>query len=153
MKCPFCSYDTTRVIDSRDISEGRTIRRRRECENTKCARRFTTYEELELLKISVVKRDGRTQEYSREKLQSGLGRAFEKRPNAEECVDRILGDIEYELHAKHAKEVTSREIGKMVLKKIKEADEVAYLRFASVYKAFGSASSFRKEIDRISDKG
>lgn len=147
MKCPFCGEDSTKVVDSRDISEGRTIRRRRECE--KCTRRFTTYEELESLKISVVKRDGRRQEFSREKLQSGLSRAFEKRPLAEENIERILSEVEYELHSKHIKEVGSRDIGKMVLRKIKEVDEVAYLRFASVYKAFGSATSFQKEIEKL----
>lgn len=147
MKCPFCGGDSIKVVDSRDISEGRTIRRRRECE--KCSRRFTTYEELESLKIVVIKRDGRRQEYSREKLQSGLERAFEKRPLAEEQIERILSEVEYALHAKHSKEVTSREIGKMVLKKIKEVDEVAYIRFASVYKSFGSANSFQKEIEKL----
>lgn len=147
MKCPFCGEDSTKVVDSRDISEGRTIRRRRECE--KCSRRFTTYEELESLKISVIKRDGRRQEFSREKLQSGLERAFEKRPMAEEQIERILSEVEYALHTKHSKEALSREIGKMVMQKIKEADDVAYLRFASVYKGFGSANSFQKEIQKL----
>jgi transcriptional repressor NrdR len=147
MKCPFCAEDSTKVVDSRDISDGRTIRRRRECE--KCARRFTTYEELESLKITVLKRDGRRQEFSREKLQSGLERAFEKRPLAEENIERILSEVEYELHSKHIKEVGSRDIGKLVLRKIKETDEVAYLRFASVYKGFGSATSFQKEIEKL----
>ncbi len=148
MKCPFCGEDSTKVVDSRDISEGRTIRRRRECE--KCSRRFTTYEELESLKIVVIKRDGRRQDYSREKLQLGLMKAFEKRPMAEEQIERILSEVEYELHAKHIKEVGSRDVGKMVMKKIKGIDEVAYLRFASVYKAFGSATSFQKEIQKMS---
>lgn len=147
MKCPFCGEISTRVVDSRDMSDERAVRRRRECE--KCLRRFTTYEELESLKITLLKRDGRKQEYNREKLQSGLLRAFEKRPLAEESVDRILTEIEYALHNRRSKEVSSRDIGKMVLEKIKKVDEVAYLRFASVYKGFGSASSFQKEIEKL----
>lgn len=147
MKCPFCSEGSTKVVDSRDISDGRTIRRRRECE--RCSRRFTTYEELESLKIVVIKRDGRRQEYSREKLQFGLRKAFEKRPVAEEQVEKILNEVEYALHSRHIKEVLSREIGKMAMQRIKKVDEVAYLRFASVYKSFGSASSFQREIERL----
>lgn len=147
MLCPFCHNTCTRVVDSRDVDEGRTIRRRRECE--KCSRRFTTYEELESLKITVLKRDGSQQEYSREKLQAGLGRAFEKRPNAGEEIERILSEVEYALHSKHIKEVSSREIGRMIMEKLRDADEVAYLRFASVYKSFGSANSFKKEIQRL----
>lgn len=147
MKCPFCAGEETKVVDSRDMSDGRSIRRRRECE--KCARRFTTYEEIELIKLLVVKRDGRKQEYDREKLRAGLARAFEKRPGAEEHIEKILGEAEYELHSGHCEEVSSRMIGKMVLAKIKEIDAVAYLRFASVYKGFGSANSFQKEIEKL----
>jgi len=149
MQCPFCHTIDTKVVDSRDVSGGRAIRRRRECE--KCSRRFTTYEEIESLKLTIIKRDGRRQEYDREKLASGLRKAFEKRPVHEEQIDKILSEIEYSLHAKHIKEVSSREIGRMLMNKIKEVDDVAYLRFASVYKAFGSASSFRKEIEKLED--
>lgn len=147
MKCPFCAGEETKVVDSRDMSDGRSIRRRRECE--KCVRRFTTYEEIESIKMLVVKRDGRKQDYDREKLRTGLARAFEKRPGAEEHIEKILGEVEYELHSGHCEEIPSRTIGNMTLAKIKDIDEVAYLRFASVYKGFGSASSFQKEIDKL----
>jgi len=147
MKCPFCSQAETRVIDSRDVNDGRAIRRRRECE--KCSRRFTTYEEIEALRLTVLKRSGEKQEYDREKLLAGIQKSLEKRPVAEDQVEKMLSEIEYQLHSKHAKEVSSREIGRLVMTKLKEVDEVAYLRFASVYKSFGSASSFQKEIDKL----
>lgn len=147
MKCSHCGHSDTRVVDSRDVDEGRAIRRRREC--GECGARFTTYEEVEALKLVVAKRSGVREEYSREKLRSGLTRAFEKRPNAEEHIEKMLGEIEYELHRQHEREVPSRLIGKLVMSRLRAIDEVAYLRFASVYKSFGSAKSFRKEIEKL----
>ncbi len=150
MKCPFCSHEETRVVDSRDTKNGAAIRRRRECE--RCEGRFSTYEELEVFQTLVVKRDGRKEEYDREKLRTGLSRAFEKRPNSEEKVGKVLGMIESEIQAFNAPQVSSREIGKIAMATLRAIDEVAYLRFASVYKSFGSAKSFRKEIDKIEEE-
>lgn len=149
MRCPFCLVPDTKVVDSRDVDEGRNIRRRRECSD--CKKRFTTYEEIESLKMTVVKRDGRKEEYDGKKVRSGIEKSLEKRPVSVEEVDKLMSDIEYALHSKRAKEISSREIGKMIMKKLKETDEVAYLRFASVYKSFGSAGSFQKEIDRLGE--
>ncbi len=147
MRCPFCNHEDTKVIDSRDTQEGRAIRRRRECE--KCQARFSTYEEAEVFHLVVVKKDNRKEEYDRGKIENGLRRAFEKRPNAEEKIERILGEVEYALHEKHASEIASREIGSLVMDKLKEADEVAYIRFASVYKSFGSAKGFKKALETL----
>ncbi|NCU41834.1 MAG: transcriptional repressor NrdR [Candidatus Moranbacteria bacterium] len=151
MICPFCQNKNVRVIDSRDVHDGRAIRRRRQCE--KCDRRFTTYEEVEELKITVIKRDGATQEYNREKIKKGIERACEKRPINNDQIEKIMSDIEYSIHAKRKDDIRSRDIGKMILKKLRDLDDVAYVRFASVYKSFGSVDSFRKELDRISNEG
>lgn len=147
MKCPYCSHNETKVVDSRETKDGWAIRRRRECE--KCASRFSTYEEAEMFKLSVVKKDGRREEYDRKKIEAGLERALEKRPGGEDKAEKILGEVEYELHARHVPEITSREIGDLVMEKLRAADEVAYIRFASVYKSFGSAKSFKKAIENL----
>ncbi len=147
MRCPFCNFEDTKVVDSRETQEGRAIRRRRECE--KCQARFSTYEEVEIFHLLVVKKDGRKEEYDRGKIEAGLRRAFVKRPNAEEKTERIMGEIEYALHEKRVSEIASREIGSLVMEKLKEADEVAYIRFASVYKSFGSIKSFKKAIETL----
>jgi transcriptional repressor NrdR len=145
MRCPFCSHSDTRVVDSREAQEGKAIRRRRECE--KCRGRFSTYEEVEIFRLQIVKRDGRREEYDREKIRTGLLKALEKRPMCEERLEKVLGDIEYGLHSKNISEITSREIGKIVMERLRDIDEVAYIRFASVYKCFGSAKSFQKEVE------
>jgi transcriptional repressor NrdR len=147
MLCPFCNYADTKVVDSRETQEGRAIRRRRECE--KCQARFSTYEEVEFLRLLVVKKDGRKEEYDRGKIEGGLKRAFEKRPAAEEKIERILGEIEYVLCEKRSGEIFSREIGSLVMEKLKPADEVAYIRFASVYKSFASAKGFKKALETL----
>lgn len=147
MKCPYCGHDETKVVDSRETKEGSAIRRRRECE--KCAERFSTYEEAETFTFTVIKKDGRREEYDRRKIEAGLARAFEKRPQANEKAERILTEVEYALHAKHAAEIPSREIGNLIMEKLKSLDEVAYIRFASVYKSFGSVKSFRKAIENL----
>lgn len=147
MVCPFCSNNETKVIDSRDTNDGKAIRRRRECE--KCRARFSTYEEVEIMRLTVAKKDGRKEEYDKKKIEAGIRRALEKRPINEEKIEKIVGDIEYEIKAKELDEITSKEIGRIVLEKLKEIDDVAYLRFASVYKSFGSAESFKKEADKI----
>jgi transcriptional repressor NrdR len=147
MKCPFCSHADTKVVDSRETKEGSAIRRRRECEA--CQARFSTYEEAETFTFTVLKKDGRREEYDRKKIEEGLSRAFEKRPGADEKAERILTEIEYALHAEHAPEIPSREIGNLIMEKLKNVDEVAYIRFASVYKSFGSAKSFRRELEKL----
>lgn len=147
MICPFCGHSETKVVDSRDTNDGKAIRRRRECE--KCQARFSTYEEMEIMKMAVIKKDGRKQDYDRAKIEAGIKKALEKRPVKDEDIEKLLGDVEYEIHSKEACEITSKEIGKIVLEKLKEIDDVAYLRFASVYKSFGSAESFKKEAEKL----
>lgn len=150
MNCPFCNNTDTKVVDSRETNEGKITRRRREC--PKCEARFSTYEEVELLRLSVVKKDGSHTEYDKSKIETGIRKALEKRPISEERVFKTMGDIEYEIRSLEKPEVTTREIGKIVLKKLKELDEVAYVRFASVYKSFGSIESFKKELDMLENE-
>lgn len=147
MLCPYCSHPETRVVDSRETQEGRAIRRRRECE--KCLARFSTYEEVEIFRLLVIKKDGHKEEYDKTKIEKGLRRAFEKRPQAEEKIEKILGEIEYILHEKQVAVIPSREIGALIMDKLKEIDEVAYIRFASVYKSFGSARSFLRALEKL----
>lgn len=150
MLCPFCNHTETKVVDSRETNEGKITRRRRECE--KCASRFSTYEEVELLRLTVVKKNGEKTDYDKHKIETGVRRALVKRPVSEERIAKLLGDVEYEIRSLEKPEVTTREIGRIVLKKLKELDEVAYVRFASVYKSFGSIESFKKELDMLEDK-
>jgi transcriptional repressor NrdR len=147
MLCPFCSYPNTKVVDSRETLEGRAIRRRRECED--CQARFSTYEEVEIFRLLVVKKDGRKEEYDKSKIEKGLKRAFEKRPQAEEQVEKMMGEIEYALHEKKVAEIPSQKIGSLIMEKLKDVDEVAYIRFASVYKSFSSAKSFLKALEKL----
>lgn len=135
------------MLDSRDTKNNQAIRRRRECE--KCHGRFSTYEEPEVFHWTVLKRDGRKEEYDREKLRSGLAKAFEKRPNMEEKLGKTLGEVECAIQALEVNQLTSREIGNLVMDTLRMIDEVAYLRFTSVYKSFGSVKSFQKEIEKI----
>lgn len=145
MICPFCNHNDTKVVDSRDTSDGKITRRRREC--LQCQARFSTYEEVELLRLIVIKKNGTKEDYNKNKIETGIRRALEKRPVTSEKIAKVLGDIEYCIHTLEKPEITSREIGKIVLKKLRELDEVAYVRFASVYKSFGSIESFKKELD------
>jgi transcriptional repressor NrdR len=147
MNCPFCNNTETKVVDSRETNEGKITRRRRECE--KCDARFSTYEEVELLRLMVVKKNGEKVDYDKSKIENGVRRALAKRPVSEEKIAKLLGDIEYEISSLEKTEVSTREIGKIVLGKLKELDEVAYVRFASVYKSFGSIESFKKELDLL----
>jgi len=147
MVCPFCNCDETKVVDSRDANDGKITRRRREC--LKCQARFSTYEEVEILRLIVIKRDGSKVDYDKNKIETGIRRALVKRPVSNEKIAKLIGDIEYEISSSEKPEITTREIGKMVLKKLREIDEVAYVRFASVYKSFGSVESFKKELDRL----
>ena len=148
MICPFCGHSETKVVDSRDTNDGKAIRRRRECE--KCEARFSTYEETEIMKLTIIKRDGSRQEYDRGKIKTGILKSVEKRPVSEDKIEKLVGDVEYEIQARESNEITSKDIGKIVLEKLKEVDDVAYLRFASVYKDFKSADSFRREVEKMS---
>ena|SRR3989344_7152853 len=147
MKCPFCNSTHTRVLDSRSAKDGKAIRRRRTC--VKCKERFTTYEEMEIVRLTVVKRSGAREEYDRRKIEGGLRKALEKRPVPEEKIQRMLSEIEYEIQSKETSKIDSKEIGRIVLRKLRDIDPVGYLRFASVYKSFGSVESFRKEAKKL----
>jgi len=147
MKCPYCSYEESKVIDSRPTDEGERIRRRRECLN--CAKRFTTYEMIESLPIIVIKRDRSREIFDREKLMNGLMRACEKRPVSYETLEKTIDDIEMSIQNTLDREVTSEKIGDLALEKLKDIDEVAYVRFASVYRQFKDLSTFMDELSRL----
>lgn len=149
MKCPYCKHEETKVLDSRETNGGQAVRRRREC--LQCSGRFSTYEEPELYKLLVHKKSGEKENFSREKLERGLRQAFGKRPNAQEKIDKVLDKVEGGFKTKNIHETTSREIGSRVLAALKDIDEVAYIRFASVYKSFGSVKSFRKALESLED--
>jgi transcriptional repressor NrdR len=151
MKCPFCGYLKDKVIDSREIEKGLLIRRRRVC--LKCKKRFTTYEEIEMKPLIVVKKDGRREKFNREKLFTGIQKACEKRPISTDQINKIVEDIESSLRQKFTDEVSSKEIGNIVIKKLKKLDKVAYIRFASVYQEFKDLNQFIKEIEKIGKKG
>ena len=151
MKCPFCGYSESKVIDSRPAEEGATIRRRREC--LACQKRFTTYEIIERLPLVVVKRDGSRQTFDRVKLINGMVRACEKRPVSLPQLESIADDIEQELQSSLEREVSTVAIGEMVMSRLKEVDEVAYVRFASVYRSFKDINTFLEELTKLlSDK-
>ena len=150
MKCPFCGYEESKVIDSRPTDEGERIRRRREC--LKCTKRFTTYEMIESLPIVVIKKDGSRETFDRQKLLTGMLRACEKRPVSIEMLDRAISDIETVIQNSLDREVSSDKIGELVMEKLKEIDEVAYVRFASVYREFKDVDTFLKEIKDLMKK-
>lgn len=151
MKCPYCDYIESKVVDTRPTDEGQAIRRRRECMN--CTKRFTTYEKIEEIPIIVVKKDGNRQSYDRNKLLNGIIKSCEKRPVSLEDIERIVNDIEKALSNSLEKEITSVEIGEMVMNELKDLDEVAYVRFASVYRQFKDVNSFMNELKKILDEG
>jgi len=148
MHCPFCSATETKVIDSRLIAEGEQIRRRREC--TVCGERFTTFETAELLMPRLIKQDGRRQAFEDDKLRAGMQRALEKRPVSLEQIDAAIGRIKRKLRSTGEREVPSRQLGEWVMHELQQLDEVAYIRFASVYRRFADISEFRAELDRLS---
>ena len=147
MKCPFCGYEESKVIDSRPTDEGEKIRRRREC--ISCAKRFTTYEIIETVPIVVVKKDKSRQAFDRVKLFNGMLRACEKRPVSIDQIEKVVTDIETELQNSLDREVTSVHIGELVMDKLKELDEVAYVRFASVYRQFKDINTFMDELTKL----
>jgi transcriptional repressor NrdR len=147
MRCPYCHADDSRVIDSRELSNGDSIRRRRECGN--CGRRFTTYERVESVGLMVVKKDGRRQEFDPGKLRQKLRVALTKRPIGEEQIEAVLRRVEAELLARGTAEVPSSAIAEAVLRELKALDEVAYIRFASVYRQFGDLEDLRREVEGL----
>ena len=151
MKCPFCSYRDSRVIDSRAVEDGTSIRRRREC--TDCGRRFTTYEKYEETPLVVSKKDGRRELFDAKKLLGGLLKAFEKRPVPYEKVQEIADSVERELRMNGESEVESARIGELVMQHLEETDQIAYVRFASVYRQFADVKNFMQELERIMHKG
>jgi len=142
MNCPYCSNPSSRVTDKRRAPEG--IRRRREC--LKCSKRFTTYEKIERGDLFVVKKDGRREKFERSKLEIGIERAFEKRPVSKEKIEKMINEIEEQIRKRGKKEIKSSVIGELVMKRIKKLDNVAYIRFASVYHDFQNITDFKKEL-------
>lgn len=147
MRCPYCSYSESKVIDSRPAEEGTTIRRRREC--LSCGKRFTTYEIMERLPLLVVKRDGSRQSFDRTKIIGGLVKACEKRPVSAEDIERVADEIEQELQSSLEREVSSVQIGEMIMDRLKNLDQVAYVRFASVYRQFKDTNAFLEELNKL----
>ncbi|MDD6275731.1 MAG: transcriptional regulator NrdR [Clostridia bacterium] len=147
MKCPYCGYSESKVIDSRPTDEGERIRRRRECMS--CAKRFTTYEIIESVPIIVIKKDKSREAFDRSKLFNGLLRACEKRPVSLDMLDKIVDEIELTLQNSLDREVTSIRIGELAMDKLKDVDEVAYVRFASVYRQFKDINTFMEELAKL----
>ncbi|MBO9481869.1 MULTISPECIES: transcriptional regulator NrdR [Gammaproteobacteria] len=147
MHCPFCGAAETKVIDSRLVAEGSQVRRRREC--LSCIERFTSYETAELLMPRLVKRDGTREPFNEDKLRAGMSRALEKRPVGVEQLEEAVSRITHRLRAMGEREVSSRILGEEVMRELKQLDEVAYIRFASVYRHFKDLNEFREEIDRL----
>ena len=147
MKCPICYYLDTKVVDSRAATDGLSIRRRREC--LKCGFRFSTYEEIEILDLMIVKRDGGKESYNRDKLTKGLNKALEKRPITEDKFKKLVHSIERDLQRLRKNEITSSQVGQIIMKYLKKVDQVAYIRFASVYESFKDAHEFRRELNKL----
>lgn len=150
MKCPFCSYHDSRVVDSRSVEEGNSIRRRREC--PKCGKRFTTYEKYEEAPLVVSKKDGRRELFDGKKLLAGLLKAFEKRPISLEKVQEIADSVEREIRQRGESEIDSTIIGEIVMNHLEQTDQIAYVRFASVYRQFADVNNFMQELQRIMNK-
>ena len=148
MKCPYCSHYDTGVIESRHIENELVIRRRRVCKN--CKKRFTTYERIDLIPLMVIKKDGRREPFSREKITNGIIKACEKRPISMETINNLISNIEEAIKSEGVNEIKSNLIGELVISRLRNLDEVAYVRFASVYRQFKDLSSFVKEIRKIS---
>jgi len=148
MKCPYCGYYDTGVIESRHIENALVVRRRRICK--KCNKRFTTYERIDLIPLMIIKKDGRREPFSREKITNGIIKACEKRPISIETINNLVNNIEETIKSEGVDEIKSNLIGELVISKLRDLDEIAYVRFASVYRQFKDLSSFVKEIRKIS---
>ncbi len=151
MKCPACYHEETKVVDSRTGVDGISIRRRREC--LKCGFRFSTIETVEILDLTVVKRDGRKESYSREKLESGLEKSLEKRSITKDTFQKLINNIERDIQVKaKSNEITSSQIGEIVMKRLRRVDKIGYIRFASVYQSFKDTKAFQKELNKLLGK-
>jgi transcriptional repressor NrdR len=151
MRCPQCGTRDTRVVDSRDLDESATIRRRRECPS--CTARFTTYERVEAARLVVVKRDGTRQEFDRDKLAAGLAKALTRRPVADDAAERAADAIEGELRSSGLSEVPSSRVGGLAMDKLRSIDHIAYIRFMSVYQSFEDLADLKREVDQLFDEG
>lgn len=147
MKCPYCSYYDTSVLDSRDSEDLGSIRRRREC--LKCEKRFTTYERVDIVNLIVLKKDGRREQFDHKKLMTGMLKATEKRPVTMDQIEKAVDQIERELRTRESIEIPSSDMGEVVMNKLKTLDEVAYIRFASVYRSFDNLETFEKEVKSL----
>ena len=150
MRCLFCGHLESKVIDSRSTEEGTTIRRRREC--LECGKRFTTYEKIETIPMIVIKKDGIRETFDREKVLNGILRACEKRPVTLSDIEKLIDDIESKLYNMLEREVTSEKIGEMVMERLQALDDIAYVRFASVYRQFDDVTTFMQEIEKLTKK-
>ena len=150
MRCPYCQHLESKVVDSRPTEEGASIRRRRQCMS--CGRRFTTYEQVEVVPMTVKKKSGGIEVFERNKILKGLIKSCEKRPVSLEAMEKVVDDIEMTLEAKMVKQISSEEIGEMILERLKDLDEVAYVRFASVYRRFQDIDSFMAELEELRKK-
>ena len=150
LKCPFCGFEESKVIDSRPTDEGERIRRRREC--ISCGKRFTTYEKIEVPMFMVVKKDARREVFDRNKVLNGIVKACEKRPVSMDQMEAMVSEIEKQLSNRMEKEVDSTYIGELIMEQLKQVDEVAYVRFASVYRQFTDVNTFIKEIEKLIGK-
>ena len=147
MRCPFCNHLEDKVIDSRESEDGFSVRRRRECLG--CAKRFTTYEQMEKIPVLVIKKDGRREEFSKEKILKGLLHACEKRPISMDKLQEIVGEVEAKIQSDMKKEIPSKEIGEMVINELHKIDKVAYVRFASVYREFEDVEDFSEQVSAL----
>lgn len=149
MKCPYCGFDNSRVIDSRPAEENNSIRRRRQCDG--CGKRFTTYEKIETIPLTVIKKDKTREPYDRTKIESGIMSSCHKRPVSVEAIEKTIDAIETEIFNLELKEVESSQIGEIVMDKLKDLEEVAYVRFASVYREFKDVETFMDELKKVLD--
>ena len=150
MKCPYCNNPDTRVIDSRPAEDNSSIRRRRSCDE--CGKRFTTYEKVETIPLIVIKKDNNREQYDRAKIEAGVLRACHKRPISANDINKLIDEVETEIFSREEKEIPSDEIGEIVMDKIKDLDDVAYVRFASVYREFKDVNTFMSELKKMLDK-
>ncbi|MBI2147591.1 transcriptional repressor NrdR [Candidatus Woesearchaeota archaeon] len=147
MKCPYCSNQETKVLDKRETENDAVTRRRRQC--LACEKRFTTYEHIEMVDLHVIKKEGKREQFDRQKLKNGVLKACEKRPIPSEKIDELVSQVEAELLEMDSTEITSAKLGEMVMKKLKKLDKVAYIRFASVYRDFADLTEFKEELDKM----
>ena len=147
MKCPFCNHENTRVIDSRPAEDNNSIRRRRVCDE--CGKRFTTYEKIETIPLIIIKKDNNREAYDRSKIEAGVLRACHKRPVSAAQINQLIDEVETEIFNMEAKEISSEVIGELVMNKLKDLEEVAYIRFASVYREFKDINTFMDELKKV----